>query len=71
MTEGTAYLDTTLLDQLMDFSIRSQGLSNVINSSNDVLIDWQLKAFRTSKSITYENKVNIFLKKSNSIRTRF
>ena len=43
-------------DHMMDFSIRSQGLSNVINSSNDVLLDWQLKAFRTSKSITYENR---------------
>ena len=42
-------------DHMMDFSIRSQGLSNVINN-NDVLLDWQLKAFRTSKSITYENR---------------
>ncbi|HIB37454.1 membrane protein insertase YidC [Mesonia sp.] len=43
-------------DYMMDFSIRSQGLSNVINSGNDVLLDWQLKAFRHSKSITYENR---------------
>ena len=41
---------------MMDFAIRSQGLNNVINSGQDVLLDWQLKAYRHSKSISYENR---------------
>jgi len=43
-------------DHMMDFSIKSQGLKNVINGGNDVVLDWQLKAFRHSKSISYENR---------------
>lgn len=43
-------------DYMMDFSIRSQGLSNVINTSKPLDLDWQLKAFRNEKSISYENR---------------
>ncbi len=43
-------------DYLIDFSIRSQGLSNVFNTSKPVTLDWKLKAFRHAKSITYENR---------------
>ncbi|TXD82780.1 membrane protein insertase YidC [Subsaximicrobium wynnwilliamsii] len=41
---------------MMDFSIESNGLGNVINSSQDVNLDWRLKTFRHDQSITYENR---------------
>ncbi|MHB0756644.1 membrane protein insertase YidC [Polaribacter sp. M15] len=40
---------------LVDFSIRSQGLSSVINSSNPINLDWTLKGYRNEKSIKTEN----------------
>lgn len=40
---------------LVDFSIRSQGLSSVINSSNPINLDWDLKGYRHEKSIKTEN----------------
>lgn len=43
-------------DYMIDFSIRSQGLNNVINSSQEINLDWRLKAFRHDQSITYENR---------------
>ncbi|WP_142783652.1 membrane protein insertase YidC [Changchengzhania lutea] len=43
-------------DYMMDFTIRSQGLNDVINSSQDVNLDWNLKAYRHAKSISYENR---------------
>ena len=41
---------------MMDFSIRSEGLSTVINSSQDVNLDWKLKTYRHDQSISYENR---------------
>ena len=43
-------------DYMLDFSLRSQGLSNVINSSQEVKLDWKLKGYRHAKSISYENR---------------
>lgn len=43
-------------DYMLGFSIRSQGLNNVINGSQDVKIDWKLTGRRHAKSITYENR---------------
>lgn len=43
-------------EYMLDFSIRSQGLREVISSSNDVNLDWKLKGYRHSKSISYENR---------------
>lgn len=43
-------------DYMMDFTIRSQGLGNVINSSQEINLDWDLKAIRHAKSISYENR---------------
>ena len=40
---------------LVDFSVRSQGLSNVINSSNPINLNWSLKGYRNEKSIKTEN----------------
>ncbi|WP_308992058.1 membrane protein insertase YidC [Mariniflexile litorale] len=43
-------------DYMMDFAIRSQGLSDVINSSQPINLDWNLKTYRHAKSISYENR---------------
>ena len=43
-------------DYMFNFTVRSQGLNDVINSSQDVNLDWQMKTFRHDKSITYENR---------------
>ncbi|SFN96727.1 YidC/Oxa1 family membrane protein insertase [Bizionia echini] len=41
---------------MVDFTIRSQGLSNVINSSQPINLNWALKTYRHDKSISYENR---------------
>ena len=43
-------------DYMLGFTVRSQGLSNVINSSQDVRLEWNLKGRRQAKSISYENR---------------
>ena len=40
---------------MVDFAVRSQGLGNVINSSNTINLDWKLNAFRNEKSLSTEN----------------
>ncbi len=40
---------------MVDFSIRSQGLSNVFNASNPINLDWTLNGYRHEKSIRTEN----------------
>ena len=42
-------------DYMLGFAVRSQGLGNVINSSNEVQLDWNLKTYRNEKSISTEN----------------
>lgn len=41
---------------MIDFAVRSQGFSNVIDSSKSISLDWGLKARRMEKSVTYENR---------------
>jgi YidC/Oxa1 family membrane protein insertase len=41
---------------MVDFTIKSQGLNNVINSSQEVNLDWKLKTYRHDQSISYENR---------------
>ena len=43
-------------DYMLDFSVRSQGLGDIVNSSQNVNLDWKLKTYRHDKSITYENR---------------
>ena len=43
-------------DYMIDFTVRSQGLNDVINSSQAVNLDWSLKTYRHAKSISYENR---------------
>ena len=42
-------------DYMVNFSVRSQGLSNVINGANPIHLDWSLKAYRNEKSMKTEN----------------
>ena len=43
-------------DYMVDFAVRSQGLSNVLNSSYPINLDWNLDGYRHEKSIRYENQ---------------
>jgi YidC/Oxa1 family membrane protein insertase len=43
-------------DYLVDFTIKSKGLDNVISSNKPVQLDWKLTGIRHSKSIKYENR---------------
>ncbi|WP_298546605.1 membrane protein insertase YidC [uncultured Aquimarina sp.] len=43
-------------DYMLDFSIKSQGLQQVINSSQVINLDWKLQAIRQAKSASYENR---------------
>ncbi|MEB8347089.1 membrane protein insertase YidC [Flavobacteriaceae bacterium KMM 6898] len=43
-------------DYLVDFIVRSQGLSGIINPSGAINMEWKLKGIRHSKSIQYENR---------------
>lgn len=42
-------------EYMMDFNIRSQGLNQILNTSEEPMLNWQLKAYRLAKSISYEN----------------
>ncbi len=43
-------------DYLVDFTVRSQGLNGVINSSRPIDLEWNLKGIRHGKSVKYENR---------------
>lgn len=43
-------------DYMLDFDIRSQGLSKVLNTSKPLDMEWDLKAFRNEPSVSYENR---------------
>ena len=43
-------------DYMIDFSISSKGLINVINTQDDYDLTWDYKSLRNSKSIEYENR---------------
>ena len=43
-------------DHMLEFSIRTQGLENVLNTSKTPSLEWGLKAYRNEKSVTYENR---------------
>ena len=43
-------------DYMIAFTIQSQGLDGVINSSQDINLDWRLKGLRHDQSISYENR---------------
>ncbi|MFJ1491551.1 membrane protein insertase YidC [Capnocytophaga canis] len=41
---------------MVDFSVRSQGLSEVLNGAKPVALQWAMKSRRMEKSVTYENR---------------
>jgi len=43
-------------DYMMDFSIRSQGLAQIVDTSKPMDLEWALKTYRNEKSVTYENR---------------
>ena len=43
-------------EYMLDFSIRSQGLENVLDTSKNIDLNWELEALRHAKSNTYENR---------------
>ncbi|MEM5564636.1 membrane protein insertase YidC [Psychroserpens sp. AS72] len=43
-------------DYMIDFSISSQGLNTVVNSSQAIDLDWKLKTYRHDQSVGYENR---------------
>ena len=45
-----------LNDYMLGFSVRSQGLSNVLNTSQNVQLDWKFDAHRQDQSISFENR---------------
>lgn len=59
LVDGNRYLEYRYEikpnDYMVDFSIRSQGLSNVFNTSHPVNLEWELTAYRNEKSIKSEN----------------
>lgn len=59
-TSETAFLEYRYVikpnDYMFDFSIRSVGLSTVLNTSEPAELQWNLKAISNEKSITYENR---------------
>jgi YidC/Oxa1 family membrane protein insertase len=43
-------------EYMLDFVIQSQGLNNIINASNPVVLDWNMKTYSHEKSRKYENQ---------------
>ena len=41
---------------MLDFSVRSQGMNSVLNTSKPLDLEWNLKTYRNEKSVTYENR---------------
>jgi len=43
-------------EYLVDFDIRSQGLNSVLNTTTPINLQWDLRAYRNERSISYENR---------------
>jgi len=43
-------------DFMLDFSIRSQGLAQVVDTSKPMDLEWIMKTYRNEKSVSYENR---------------
>jgi YidC/Oxa1 family membrane protein insertase len=43
-------------DYMMDFNIRSQGLAQAANTSEEVALNWELQGYRRSKGMDNENR---------------
>jgi YidC/Oxa1 family membrane protein insertase len=43
-------------DYMLDFDVRTQGLSKVLNTAKAADLQWDLKTYRNEKSVSYENR---------------
>ena len=43
-------------DYMLDFSIRTQGLAQVVDTSKPMDLEWMMKTYRNEKSVSYENR---------------
>jgi len=43
-------------DYMLGFSVKTQGLNNVINTTQPIYLDWNFVGYRHAKSISYENR---------------
>ena len=43
-------------EYMLDFTLRSQGLDGVMNTTQPMYLDWNFKGYRHAKSISYENR---------------
>ncbi len=43
-------------DYMLGFSIKTQGLDNVMNTTQPIYLDWNFVGYRHAKSISYENR---------------
>lgn len=43
-------------DFMIDFTIRTQGLSQIVDTSKPMDLEWKLKTYRNEKSVVYENR---------------
>ncbi len=43
-------------EYMLNFSVTSTGLDDVLNTTQPIYLDWKLKGFRHAKSISYENR---------------
>ncbi len=43
-------------DYMLGFSVKTQGLENIINTTQPIYLDWNFIGYRQAKSISYENR---------------
>lgn len=43
-------------DYMMDFAIRTQGMSQVLDTKQPLQLNWELTSYRNEKSVSYENR---------------
>jgi len=43
-------------EYMMDFTVRSQGLSQVVNTAKNPVMQWDMRAYKRSQSMTNENR---------------
>ena len=43
-------------EYMLDFSIKTQGLDGIVNTSQPMNLEWNFKGYRHARSITYENR---------------
>lgn len=59
-SDDTKYLEYRYVlkpnDYMMDFSIRTQGLNSVLDTSEPLQLSWNLEAYTNEKSVSYENR---------------